>query len=72
MHDGGDLRFLDALHAIGALLHHAAHADRHVRVFLELRRIRRAFFGEGPEGADKAKHDFNQHDKGALDPKEKP
>ncbi len=27
---------------------------------------------EGPEGPDKAKHDFNQHDKGALDPKEKP
>jgi MoCo/4Fe-4S cofactor protein with predicted Tat translocation signal len=28
--------------------------------------------GEGPEGPDKAKHDFNQHDKGALNPKEKP
>jgi molybdopterin-containing oxidoreductase family iron-sulfur binding subunit len=27
---------------------------------------------EGPEGPDKAKHDFNQHDKGALNPKEKP
>jgi molybdopterin-containing oxidoreductase family iron-sulfur binding subunit len=28
--------------------------------------------GEGPEGPDKANHDFNQHDKGALNPKEKP
>ncbi|MEY2501388.1 MAG: hypothetical protein QOI07_1722 [Verrucomicrobiota bacterium] len=27
---------------------------------------------EGPAGPDKAKHDFNQHDKGALNPKEKP
>ncbi len=27
---------------------------------------------EGPEGPDKAKHDFNDHDKGALNPKEKP
>ena len=27
---------------------------------------------EGPEGPDKGKHDFNQHDKGALNPKEKP
>jgi MoCo/4Fe-4S cofactor protein with predicted Tat translocation signal len=27
---------------------------------------------EGPEGPDKAKHDFHQHDKGALNPKEKP
>ncbi|HEX4629604.1 MAG TPA: TAT-variant-translocated molybdopterin oxidoreductase [Chthoniobacterales bacterium] len=27
---------------------------------------------EGPEGPDKAKHDFNQHDKGALNPQEKP
>jgi MoCo/4Fe-4S cofactor protein with predicted Tat translocation signal len=27
---------------------------------------------EGPEAPDKAKHDFNQHDKGALNPKEKP
>jgi molybdopterin-containing oxidoreductase family iron-sulfur binding subunit len=27
---------------------------------------------EGPDGPDKAKHDFNQHDKGALNPKEKP
>jgi molybdopterin-containing oxidoreductase family iron-sulfur binding subunit len=27
---------------------------------------------EEPEGADKAKHDFNQHDKGALNPEEKP
>jgi MoCo/4Fe-4S cofactor protein with predicted Tat translocation signal len=27
---------------------------------------------EGPEGPDKATHDFNQHDKGALNPKEKP
>ncbi|HZE58518.1 MAG TPA: TAT-variant-translocated molybdopterin oxidoreductase [Chthoniobacterales bacterium] len=27
---------------------------------------------EGPEGPDKAKHDFNQHDKGALNPKGKP
>jgi molybdopterin-containing oxidoreductase family iron-sulfur binding subunit len=27
---------------------------------------------EGPEGPDKAKHDFNQHDKGALNPTEKP
>jgi MoCo/4Fe-4S cofactor protein with predicted Tat translocation signal len=28
--------------------------------------------GEGPEGPGKAKHDFEQHDKGALSPKEKP
>jgi len=27
---------------------------------------------EGPEGPDKAKHDFNQHDKGAVKPEEKP
>jgi MoCo/4Fe-4S cofactor protein with predicted Tat translocation signal len=27
---------------------------------------------EGPAGPDKAKHDFEQHDKGALNPKEKP
>jgi MoCo/4Fe-4S cofactor protein with predicted Tat translocation signal len=35
-------------------------------------RIAVASLGHGPEGPDKAKHDFNQHDKGALNPKEKP
>ena len=33
-----DLRLLDALHAVGAFFHHAAHADRDVRVALEVRR----------------------------------
>jgi molybdopterin-containing oxidoreductase family iron-sulfur binding subunit len=39
----------------------------------DAKRIAVASLGhEGPEGADKAKHDFNQHDKGALNPEEKP
>src|SRR5262249_48977962 len=33
---GGDLRLLDALHAVGAFLHHAARAHAHVRVALQL------------------------------------
>jgi molybdopterin-containing oxidoreductase family iron-sulfur binding subunit len=39
----------------------------------DAKRIAVASLGnEGPEGHNKAKHDFNQHDKGALNPEEKP
>jgi Fe-S-cluster-containing dehydrogenase component len=39
----------------------------------DARRIAVASLGnEGPEDHGKAKHDFNQHDKGALNPEEKP
>src|SRR5436305_10579804 len=37
---GLDLRRLDALHTVGALLHHAAHAHRHVRVVDQLQHRR--------------------------------
>ena len=37
-----DLCFFDALHTEGAFLHHAAHANGHVRIFLHLDRVRRA------------------------------
>jgi molybdopterin-containing oxidoreductase family iron-sulfur binding subunit len=39
----------------------------------DAKRIAVASLGhEGPADHDKAKHDFNQHDKGALNPEEKP
>src|SRR4051794_12856517 len=45
---GLDLRLLDPLHAVGALLHHAAHAHRHVRVVDQLEH-RRALVAEAQE-----------------------
>ena len=45
----GDFRFLDPLHTKGAFLHHPAHAHGHVRIFRQLDRIGRAFFGERRE-----------------------
>ncbi len=44
-----DLGILQALHAVGALFHHTAHADRDVRVLLKVRRPRRPVFSpRGP------------------------
>ena len=45
----GDLRLLDALHAEGAFLHHAAHPHGDVRILLHLDRVGRAFLGQRPE-----------------------
>src|SRR4029078_8525601 len=41
-----DLCFFDALHAVSAFLHHAAHAHSHVGIFLHLHRLRRALRGQ--------------------------
>src|SRR5262245_58960277 len=43
---GRDLRFLDALHAVGAFLHHAARTHSHVRVALHLQLRRRPILVE--------------------------
>jgi len=43
------LGFFDSLHAIGAFLHHSAHAHGHIRVLLQLHDVRRAFSVSGPE-----------------------
>ena len=42
-----DDRILEALHAVGAFFHHAAHADGDVRVLLEVVRIADRFLAEG-------------------------
>src|SRR4030095_2369154 len=40
------LCFFDALHAVGAFLHDAAHAHSHVRILLHLHRVGRALAGK--------------------------
>ena len=47
-HVRGDLRFLDPLHAIGALLHHAAHPHGDVRILLQLHVSGAPFSVSGP------------------------
>src|SRR5204863_7702293 len=42
-----NFRFLNSLYAKRAFLHYPAHPNGHVRIFLHLSDIRRAFFGEG-------------------------
>src|SRR5206468_70289 len=48
-HVRSDLRFLDPLHAVSALLHHATHAHGDVWILLHLDRVGRSFFRERPE-----------------------
>ena len=49
LHSLRDARLLDALDAIGALLHHPTHAHRDIRIFRHFQAVGHALLGQRPE-----------------------